>query len=168
MRKHNEGYALVLVLVVLVVLCLLSSYLLSFSLRNLNNQKMAANRLQDQYTAAGQIEQTVGSIQAFIKNVPQGTELTATVDPENGKLILETQGEEPARIEVPGAAELEADRLNLALVFSSETVRIDCVVQLEALAIKDLSEENLYKLTNLTGVEYVSYKVSIPEEVDGE
>lgn len=164
MRKRNEGYALVLVLVVLVVLCILSSYILTFSLRNLNYQKASASRLQEQYTAAGEIEVAVGYLQEFVKRIPQGVALAAAVDQVNGKVVLTTQGENPISIEVLGTAKLEGDRLNLALVSSSESVQIDCTLRFEALASRIPAEENLYSLTNLTGVEYVSYKISTVEK----
>lgn len=56
MRKHNEGYALVLVLVTMVVLSLVSLALMSVGLRNLKSQKAVGERMVDKYAAQGQIE----------------------------------------------------------------------------------------------------------------
>lgn len=160
MRKHNEGYALVLVLVVLLVLCILSSFMLTFSLRNLKQQEASANRLQAQYDAAGKIEIEMGRLQDFIKRIPQGTTVTAVAEPENSKVTFTTQDAVPVSLEVQGAAKLEGGKLNLILVSASETVQIDCVLQFAAVVSGDASH---YSLTNLTGVEYVSYEISALE-----
>lgn len=56
MRKHNEGYSLVLVLVVMVVLSLIAVALMSFSLNNLKAQKAYTDRMQAQYAAQGEVE----------------------------------------------------------------------------------------------------------------
>ena len=62
MKKHNEGYALVLVLVVLVVLSLVSVALMSVGLRNLKNQKAVGERMQDKYAAQGEIEKLTAAL----------------------------------------------------------------------------------------------------------
>lgn len=49
MKKHNEGYVLVLVLVVILVISLLSAAILSFSLKNLQNQQAAVDRMEEEY-----------------------------------------------------------------------------------------------------------------------
>lgn len=163
MKKHNEGYTLVLVLVVLVILCLMASYLLTFSVRNLHTQKAAALREQHHYAAAGEIETVVGSLQLFAENVPEGVAVMVTADPESGAVLLETQEETPAVIAVVGTVKLEGDRLHLMLTSSAGTTRIDCKLQMEAAATKDLTKENFYQLAGLTGVEYVSYDISVVE-----
>jgi competence protein ComGC len=163
MKKRNEGYTLVLVLVVLVILCLMASYLLTFSLRNLHTQKAAALREQHRYAAVGEVETVVGSLQAFAENVPEGVSVAVTADPENGTVLLETQEETPATLAIVGTAKLEADRLRLMLVSSTGTTRIDCTLQLEAAATKNLTKEHFYQLAGLTGVEYVSYDISMVE-----
>lgn len=59
MKKNNEGYTLVLVLVVMVVLCLVSVSVMTFSLRNLQNQQKSVERMQAKYEAMGLLEMTV-------------------------------------------------------------------------------------------------------------
>ena len=59
MKKHDEGYALVLVLVVILVLGIVASSLLSFALSNLKNQRASIDRMADKYEAAGEIEKLV-------------------------------------------------------------------------------------------------------------
>lgn len=62
MRKHNEGYALVLVLVTMVVLSLVSVALMSVGLRNLKSQKAVGERMQDKYVAQGEIEKLTAAL----------------------------------------------------------------------------------------------------------
>ena len=57
MKKHNDGYTLVLVLVVLVTLSLLATAVLSAGMRNLESQQSSVEYMQDKYAAQGQIEQ---------------------------------------------------------------------------------------------------------------
>ena len=59
MRKHNEGYALVLVLVVMVVLSIVAVSLMSMGLRNLKAQQAVGERMADKYAAQGEIEKLI-------------------------------------------------------------------------------------------------------------
>lgn len=56
MKKHNEGYALPFVLVVMTVLCLAAASLLTMAENNLKIQQKSVARMQDKYEAAGAIE----------------------------------------------------------------------------------------------------------------
>ena len=61
MKKYNEGYALPFVLVVLVVMCVIVVGVMDFSMRNLHAQKMAIQRMEAKYEAAGKIEMLCAS-----------------------------------------------------------------------------------------------------------
>ena len=102
MKKHNEGYTLVLVLIVLIVLSLLATYVLTFSLRNLHTQKAAAIREQNYYAVVGEVEAVVGSFRAFAEK-NQGAALTAVFNEEEHIFLLTTteefQKEESERTE---------------------------------------------------------------------
>ena len=63
MKKHDEGYALVFVLVVLVVLCIIAIGIMDFSLRNLESQQNTIHRMEAKYEAAGKIEEIVAAIE---------------------------------------------------------------------------------------------------------
>ena len=73
MKKHNEGYTLVLVMLVLVVLCLLAGFILTTALRNLEAQQSAAQQVQDRYAAQGELEKIVAQYQQEGK-LPENTE----------------------------------------------------------------------------------------------
>lgn len=62
MKKHDEGYVLAFVLVVMVVLCLVALSIMSISLRNLQNQQASIQRMEDKYAAQGAIEKVVAEL----------------------------------------------------------------------------------------------------------
>jgi type II secretory pathway pseudopilin PulG len=65
MKKHDEGYVLAYVTVVLLVFCLVATTILTGALNNLQNQQNAIAQMQDQYAAAGMIEQVVSQWDAY-------------------------------------------------------------------------------------------------------
>ena len=58
-KKHDEGYALIFVLVVMVVLSLISISLMTAALRNLQNQQAAVVQMEAKYEAQGKVEKVV-------------------------------------------------------------------------------------------------------------
>ena len=62
MKKHNEGYTLVLVLVVILVLAACATAVLSFSVQNLKTQQRMVERMQAKYEAQGEIEQIAAQL----------------------------------------------------------------------------------------------------------
>ena len=56
MKKHDEGYVLPLVLVVMIVMCLIATSLMSFSLQNLKSQQASIDRMVEKYEVEGVIE----------------------------------------------------------------------------------------------------------------
>lgn len=63
MKKHDEGYALVLVLVVITVLCLVAMAMMAASLKNLTNQQSSIERMQAKYQAQGEIEKVIAALE---------------------------------------------------------------------------------------------------------
>ncbi len=63
MKKHDEGYVLALVMVVIVVLCLIASAILSGALYNINTQHDQIADMQERYAAAGKIEILVSQLE---------------------------------------------------------------------------------------------------------
>lgn len=59
MKKHDEGYVLVYVTVVLLVFCLVAATILTGAHNNLQNQQRTIAQMQDQYAAAGEIEKVM-------------------------------------------------------------------------------------------------------------
>lgn len=72
--KQKNGYVLVYVMVVIVLLCTLAAIACSISLQNLKAQNASLERTQDLYTAEGLVEQFVGQVQQYNKNKTDTTE----------------------------------------------------------------------------------------------
>ena len=65
MRKRNEeGFALVYVAIVIVVLCTIATAIMSYTLRNLQAQEAMVRRMQDKYEAMGEIERVVAELES--------------------------------------------------------------------------------------------------------
>ncbi len=70
MKKHNEGYVMVYVTVVLLLFCLIATMLLSGAMKNLQTQQDAIAQMQDRYAAEGLIEQVMAT--GDRSNLPDG------------------------------------------------------------------------------------------------
>ena len=62
MKKHNEGYVLIYVTVVLILFSLIGSMILTSAMKNLNAQQAAITQMQDKYAAQGMIEQVIARV----------------------------------------------------------------------------------------------------------
>ena len=62
MKKHNEGYTLPLVLVVMIVLSLVALGVMSVSLHNLQAQQASIQRMESKYAAQGELEKAVANL----------------------------------------------------------------------------------------------------------
>lgn len=65
MKKKSDGYVLVYVLIVIVVLSLLALGVCSIALRNLQTQQASVEQMQEQYKTEGLIERFVANLQAI-------------------------------------------------------------------------------------------------------
>lgn len=99
MKKHDEGYVLAYVTVVLLIFCLVAALILTGAMRNLNHQQNSIQQMKDQYVAEGMIEQVLAQLDkkgditidcdSFQQTAEDDTviaELTASV--EDGLLVL--------------------------------------------------------------------------------
>lgn len=59
MKKHNDGYVLAMVMVVIAVLAVVASTMLSVGLRNVLTQQNAVERMQAKYKVEGEVEKLV-------------------------------------------------------------------------------------------------------------
>lgn len=62
MKKHDEGYVLAYVTVVLTLFCLIATMILTSAMKNLNAQQDDIAHMKDQYEAAGMIEKVVAQL----------------------------------------------------------------------------------------------------------
>ena len=139
MKKHDEGYALILVLIVLTVLGLMASFMLSFSLQNVQTQRKYIDRMQDQYAAAGQIEAVVGKLQPLIGSGAGSVNLADT--------------------------DVSVEDMTVTVIAEHETIKITCTIHLSADAMTPGVAENQYNITGLTAITYTSYEITTVQEV---
>ena len=66
MKKHDEGYVMLLVVVVILVLSIVSASLMSMTVANLKNQRNSVNRMKEKYSAQGELEKEIAKIQRSI------------------------------------------------------------------------------------------------------
>lgn len=62
MKKHNDGYVLPFVLMVMIVLCIMSTSLMTAALRNLKTQQKFTEQMVEKYAAEGEIEKIVAQL----------------------------------------------------------------------------------------------------------
>ena len=98
MKKHDEGYVLAYVTVVLLLFCLIATMILTGSMKNLTAQQDTIQRMEDRYAAEGMIQQIIAN------GFEAGDELKENV------LVCEEDG------------------TNFHLIVRSGTVQIDCIV----------------------------------------
>lgn len=136
MKKHDEGYALVLVLVVMIVMSLVVASVLALSLRNMQNQTASIQRMQDKYAAQGQIEKTIQDI---------------------------VNAAAPVAISNASDISVSNNKLTLTLKATSGTATVVCTVELSSKAAVVYDEnDDTYKLTNPT-YRYLSYEITYGE-----
>lgn len=142
MKKNNEGYVLVFVVVVMLVLALVATAVMTFSLHSLKSQQNSIQRTQDQYAAAGEIEKVV----AQLENV---TELESLSDicgqTVTYKNLRVSQNNKELTVELTTAVE-------------NCSVEITCKLKIEAGKVEENS--GMCTLTNVSSVEYISYEIT--------
>lgn len=93
MKKHDEGYVLAFVLIVIVVLCLVAVSMMTVALQNIQAQTASVKQMQNKYTAMGDLEIEQMNVESLIKSsiVVQATDtadaLAEALDLESVKSI---------------------------------------------------------------------------------
>ena len=62
-NKHNEGYTLPLVMVVLLVLAIVAVTIMTTAMNNMLRQQSFIDTMKDQYAAQGEIEKIVAQLE---------------------------------------------------------------------------------------------------------
>ena len=138
MKKHDEGYVMLLVVVVLLVLGIMSAALMSMTVTNLKNQRNSINRMQEKYAAQGELEklvaQTEAQIAAKLSEDPDGIiEVEPSeVEDESGyaKAAVEKWLAEGLQLQ-NGAFGNESFLIGEPLISEDET-KLSCVVSFSA------------------------------------
>lgn len=75
MKKANDGYVLIYVIFVILLLCIISAGICTAALNGLHTRTAQAQHLQDRYAAAGEIERFMADVCADINRI-SGSDLT--------------------------------------------------------------------------------------------
>ena len=65
MKKHDEGYVLAYVTVILLLFCLIATGILTGAMKNMTNQQDTIQRMKDRYAAEGMIQQITANWNAI-------------------------------------------------------------------------------------------------------
>ena len=147
MKKHNEGYTLVLVLIIMLILSSLAASILTISLRNAQNQKNAAQRMAERYAVEGEINSVCWDLEAMV-----GSGDLQYLD---------------VRSVLAGGGQVAVEENIIAVRVRSGRIQGDCVLALhgENISIAQEDTSGVYKITNLGGVNQVHCDIYIIEEV---
>lgn len=190
MKRNNGGYVLVYVVVVIVILCILVPAACSNSLQNLKAQQASIERMQQLYTAEGQIERFVAEVEAIPKSGKGSSdrESTAKNDAKTAvKNVIENAStnvldENVTKNEEPIWECLEdTDTLNckFSLVSKASDIVINAVIKVDLKVSIQVEEEKggeenstdkylwSYKITDCT-ITYESYEISTTTAGEGE
>lgn len=160
MKKHDEGYVLAFVMVVIVVLCLVAVSLMSISLRNLEAQNASIQRMEDKYVAMGKIEQVVAILNATDGTATGKTDadvaITSILPSELGATVQVTKKN-------GAAGEYTGFTATVAVVTQSNNLQISCLLEWNGV----LDNSGGTYIVTTTGCKYTSYQISTVEEVGG-
>ena len=92
MKKHDEGYVLAYVTVVLLIFCLVATVILTGALRNLQTQQNTNEQMKHQYVAQGKIEMVLAQWgtykSSFEKDKDVGTTGVKCIDKDDTTVTL--------------------------------------------------------------------------------
>lgn len=156
MKKHNEGYVLPLVMVVMVILSLIAVGVMSVSLRNLKTQRADVVRMQERHAVQGELEKKVAALSALQHN-EKYSDFTG-----NGQAQAQAEGIISAVLGTGAVIEkwdIEGDACHCTVTFLVEegSTVITCTLRLENFVVKD-TESGKY-LIYAPDVVYTSYEI---------
>ena len=189
MKKHDEGYALLLVVVTLLVLAIMSAALMSMGVRNLKNQKASLEQMVDKYDAQGEVEKVVAklsqnttldkdSINTFEEKLTEWVEGAGDVEWSSALTLTpetdsteSTEPTDPTGATDPTQPEEEIIKGTysgvLTLTVPKESVKIQCELIIsgsyEEKTSGLLAEDNVYEITP-NEVVYGQYVISHTSE----
>lgn len=156
MRKYNEGYTLVFVMVVLLVIGLLATAILSFSVQNLKNQHASIDRMTAEYEAAARIEKYAAKLEHAIEEKrnnpnPATDDDNAVISYNFNLLENELTNDDPE-------LKVEFRDVSIKLTSQSGSVGIEC--EIFFVASDAVRIQNGYTLTNCTDIRIGAYTIS--------
>lgn len=167
MKKHNEGYVLAFVLVVVAVLTLISAAISTIAVRNIQTQQAAVDRRLAKYEVEGAVEIVIAEMSSLSSlQVAMGGTFEGALQEEIEKFLPATLDMSIVVTPDPSAdnitaTEMPADfsyKFNLAIADESNTV--SCDMELKGKAENDSNDS--YTITDTT-ITCLSYEMDVTE-----
>ena len=151
MKKHDEGYVLAYVMVVLAVLMVIALSVMSVSLTNMERQRADIQRMQDKYTAEGAIEKAIAILG----------------DQETAELLSGIPfGEHIISVEVVEGT-VDGNACNIRVTAQKASIRVVCEIFAEfELLEKNRSGEG-YTLKSPEVQKFISYRITNVDDAEG-
>ena len=170
MKKHDEGYALALVLVVLTVLCIVALSMMSVSLSNVTRQQATLQRMQEKYDAQGEIEKVVARLENRLlsSNVTgiiniAGADidfLCRNLKAEYGDDLTLIEDVDGDGVNDPGKEKLT---FTLTTTISDNRTQISCTIRITGAKIQWREQGPYYEIT-APAIEYDIYSIEETSE----
>lgn len=164
MRKHNEGYVLPLVLVVMVIMALIAVGVMSVSLHNLQTQKADIERMQAQYAAQGEIEKTVAQLASDLDTPPITVAQTITV--KESQTYVDTIIKNRLSYATITWSSEEALDCSVTFEMTEGTAKIQCTLMLANVIAQNTEGGSTNYMVNAPQISYEAYEILYVEEVD--
>ena len=150
MKKHDEGYVMLLVVVVILVLSIVSASLMSMTVANLKNQRNSVDRMQEKYSAQGELEKEIAKFQSRIPADEEEIQITS-LEKQPAECTLEavkTWIKANIEAEIKEENFLPPDELGtfhytVLLPAETDTMEISCELKLTGTAQVDESDPDL-------------------------
>lgn len=156
MRKSNDGYVLPFVLVVMIVLCIISTSLMTGALMNLRIQQRFTDQMVDKYEAQGEIEKAVAELTRTVIELDTLTTDAISAAFDNGvDFIGVTQEGSPKDGDIDAKNPFD---ITISLSASSTDTTINCHIVLTA--SPTFNQETSKYAIKITDITYQSYEIS--------
>lgn len=180
MKKHDEGYALALVLVVLTVICIVALSMMSVSLSNVTRQQVNLKHMEEKYAAQGEIEKVVARLEKeLLSSETPGIINVKGIDIEywctEQRVEYGNDLELIKDIDNDGVNDAGKERLTFTLTtkMPDSSVQIQCTIRITGAKIEEKTQgANIYYAVTAPAIEYDSYTIlynsnPAPEGGDG-
>lgn len=151
MKKHDDGYVLVLVMVVLLVICIVATSMMTIAMKGLQEQKQSVAQMQDRYAAEGEIEKFV-AILNHAKEVAGAVSIEQVKEEDVDYVQLLVSGNVAAKLEGRLGEDGAIRTVNIKVV--QGTAQVDCRLKLQG------NFDSNGTIHSLTSWEYLSYQIT--------
>ena len=151
MKKHDDGYVLVLVMVVLLVICIVATSMMTIAMKGLKEQKQSVAQMQDRYAAEGEIEKFV-AILNHAKEVAGAVTIKQVKEEDVDYVQLLVSGNVAAKLEGRLCEDGAIRTVNIKVV--QGTAQVHCQLKLQG------NFDDNGTIRSLTSWEYLSYQIT--------